>query len=80
MIGPHFIFPLLCDQREVTRFLKHKVGIENLLNRELLSDSLELLLPQRAPIFRGGRENYENPRVEIIATSHFQHLSSIYRD
>ena len=77
MIGPHFIFPLLCDQREVTRFLKHKVGIENLLNRELLSDSLELLLPQSAPIFRGGRENYENPRVEIIASSHFQHLSSI---
>ena len=52
----------------------------NLLNRQLLSDSLELLLPQSAPIFGGERENYENPRIEIIANGHFQQLSSIYRD
>ena len=52
----------------------------NLLNRQLLSDSLELLLPQSALIFGRERENYENPRIEIIANGHFQHLSSIYRD
>ena len=52
----------------------------NLLNRQLLSDSLELLLPQSALIFGGEWENYENPRVEIIANGYFQHLSIIYRD
>ena len=51
----------------------------NLLKRQLLSDSLELLLSQTTLVFGGELEKYENPRVENIASGHFQHLSSNYR-
>ena len=55
----------------------------NVLNRQLLRDSLivdRITTSPSALIFGGERENYENPRVEIIANGCFHYLFGMCRD
>ena len=76
MIGPHLFLPFHAINVQYLASWSIKLDMD-LLNRQLLSDSLESLRPHSTLLFGGERENYENPRVEIIANGHF---SSTYRD